>query len=94
VHESLDAIDRALPFERTWLFTTRATATHTDATYPDGAVLVFGRESSGLPQDWLDRRRDHHVRIPMKDTIRSLNLANSVAVAVYEARRQQNWKGM
>ena len=61
----------------------------------DGSVLlIFGSESHGLPQDFLDRHADKVVRIPMRKTERSLNLSNAVAIALYEALRQQGYPGL
>lgn len=61
---------------------------HTDAVYPDGAYLVFGREDAGLPEELLAAHPESCVRIPMRKGERCLNLSNSVAVGVYEALRQ------
>ena len=61
---------------------------YTDVAYPDGAYLVFGREDAGLPEALLAANQDHCIRMPMRDTCRSLNLSNSVAVGVYEVLRQ------
>lgn len=72
-------------------FTTKARKTHCDIAYPDGAYLVFGKETKGLPESLLAKNPDRCVRIPMRDGARSLNLSNSVAVAVYEALRQQEF---
>lgn len=61
-------------------------------TYARPAVLIFGRESVGLPQAILDRHADETVTIPMRDPeIRSLNLSTSAALAAYELRRQWGW---
>lgn len=61
----------------------------------DGPVLlIFGSESHGLPQDFLDRHADKVVRIPMRKTERSLNLSNAVAIALYESLRQQGYPGL
>lgn len=57
-------------------------------------LLIFGSESQGLPQDFLDRHADKVVRIPMRKTERSLNLSNAVAIALYEALRQQGYPGL
>ena len=54
---------------------------------------MFGKESAGIPEEILSKDEEHCVRIPMQETIRSLNLANSVAIVLYEALRQQNFKG-
>ena len=69
-------------------FTTKGRQTHSDASYPDGAYLVFGREDAGLPEALLAANQEHCIRMPMRDTCRSLNLSNSVAVGVYEVLRQ------
>ena len=61
---------------------------YTDVSYPDGAYLVFGREDAGLPEALLAANQEHCIRMPMRDTCRSLNLSNSVAVGVYEVLRQ------
>ncbi|HEX2659588.1 MAG TPA: tRNA (cytidine(34)-2'-O)-methyltransferase [Polyangia bacterium] len=77
---------------RPFFFSTRASRTFTEVTYPDEAVLIFGRESVGLPEELLARHPDATVTIPMIDPqLRSLNLSTSVAVAAYEVRRQ--WAG-
>ncbi len=69
-------------------FTTKARHTHTDAAYPDGAYLMFGKETAGLPESLLVEHPERCVRLPMIDGARSLNLSNTVAVGVYEALRQ------
>ena len=69
-------------------FSTKAKHKHSDINYPDGAFLVFGKETAGLPEDLLKANPDTCVRIPMIDDARSLNLSNSVAVGVYETLRQ------
>ena len=73
------------------LFTGQATRRHTDAAYDEDAFLLFGRESAGIDPAILDRFADRCVRIPMREGLRSLNLSNAVAVAVYEASRQQGF---
>jgi tRNA (cytidine/uridine-2'-O-)-methyltransferase len=72
-----------------YFFATRATRRFTDVEFAQPAVLVFGRESVGLPAEILDAHREAAVSIPMADAaLRSLNLSTSVAVAAYEVRRQ------
>ena len=56
-----------------------------NAEYTEDSWLVFGRETAGLPPKLIEAHKDHCLRIPMKDGLRSLNLSNSVAVAAYEA---------
>ena len=72
-------------------FTTKGRTVHSDVNYPDNCYLVFGKETKGLPEELLIKNPDRCVRIPMGDEIRSLNLSNSVAVAVYETLRQWNY---
>ena len=62
--------------------------------YPDGAYLVFGKETKGLPEELLLENRDSCVRIPMIDEARSLNLSNAVAIATYEALRQWDYPSL
>ena len=76
-----------------YYFTTKAPQRYTDVQYPDGAYLVFGREDAGLPEALLAENQEHCIRMPMRDTCRSLNLSNSVAVGVYEALRQRDFAG-
>jgi tRNA (cytidine/uridine-2'-O-)-methyltransferase len=85
-----DALVVALPTGRRWMFTKKAERSYLDATYQRGDVLVFGCESTGLPDRLLESHADSQLRIPIRNEVRSLNLSNSVAVAAYEALRQVN----
>lgn len=76
------------PGARYWFFSTKAAKVHSAVRYEEGDFLVFGKETRGLPEDLLAAHYDSCVRLPMLGGIRSLNLSNSVAVAVYEAWRQ------
>ena len=60
----------------------------------DNCYLFFGKETKGLPEDFLEEHRQCCVRLPMRDVARSLNLSNSVAITVYEALRQLNFPGL
>ena len=72
-----------------FFFSTRARRAFTEVAYPEDTVLVFGRESVGLPAALLAKHADATVTIPMVDPkLRSLNLSTSAAVAAYEVRRQ------
>ena len=94
VHADLAAAWAALPEARVFAFTTRATRRFTDVTYEPGDVLLFGPEPTGLPDDVLAHPRiTDQVVIPMIPGRRSLNLANSAALAVYEAWRQAGFPG-
>ena len=74
-----------------YYFSTKARHIHSDIKYPDGAYLLFGKETAGLPEQILHDNPDTTVRIPMINEARSLNLSNSVAIAVYETLRQWNY---
>ena len=76
---------------RFWYFSTKAARRHSEVTYRDGDYLIFGKESAGLPEYLVYGHPEEAVRIPMRDTLRSLNLSNSVAIAVYEALRQLDY---
>ena len=83
-------------FERTkggvyYYFTTKARKVYSDAEYEDNCYLIFGREDKGLPEELLHDNKDSCVRIPMRPELRSLNLSNSVAIAVYETLRQWDY---
>ena len=72
-------------------FTTKGRHIYSDVKYPDNAYLFFGKETKGLPEKLLHDNPETTVRIPMKGEIRSLNLSNSVAIAVYEILRQLDY---
>ena len=76
------------------LFTGRSQRLFTTASYAQGSYLLFGRESRGLDEWVMDAYDDACVRIPMRENERSLNLSNAVAVAAYEALRQQGFAGL
>ena len=94
VHPNLEAAWKALQPERVFAFTSDGETSYTDIAYLPGDVLLFGQESVGLP---LEVKNDPHVtarvRLPMLPSLRSLNLANSASIAVYEAWRQQGFAG-
>ncbi|MEJ6549369.1 tRNA (cytidine(34)-2'-O)-methyltransferase [Corynebacterium sp. USCH3] len=94
VHPSLDAALDALPGARVFAFTTHAETWHTDVTYEQGDVLLFGTEPTGLTEEALaDPRITRQVRIPMLPGRRSMNLSNAASVAAYEAWRQAGFPG-
>ncbi len=79
----------ALGRDRLWSFSTKASRVYTDVSYRPGDALIFGPESRGLPDHWLTEQAETRaLRIPIRPEARSLNLANAVAVAVFEAVRQ------
>ena len=94
VHESLSAAYSVLLPARVFAFTAHAETAHTDVTYQPGDVLLFGPEPTGLDPAVLDDPRiTARLRIPMLPGMRSLNLANAAAIAVYEAWRQLGYPG-
>jgi tRNA (cytidine/uridine-2'-O-)-methyltransferase len=96
VHRDFAACRAALdtPAPRRWFaFTTRAGRSAYDVEFEPGDVLTFGSETAGLPDALLAQfSAEHCLRIPMRPGMRSLNLSNAVAVAVYEAWRQQGFR--
>jgi len=95
VHPSFDAATQALGDSRLIAFSTTGTRNFGEVDYKPGDTLVFGPESVGLPDEIQhDDRIDELVRIPMLPGRRSLNLANSASIAVYEAWRQNDFGGV
>ncbi len=77
-----------------WMATTKARHTYCDVSFGPDDYIMFGRESAGIPEELLVEDEPHCIRIPMGPDIRSLNLANSVAIVLYEALRQQGFAGL
>lgn len=95
VHPDFEAALTAVEGERIFAFSTRGTTNYADIRYRPGDVLMFGPESVGLPDEVQDHPRvAERVRIPMLPGRRSLNLANSASIALYEAWRQQGFDGV
>src|SRR5579864_466042 len=86
--DHIDELVAALGRDRLWSFSTHAQQPFTRVTYRAGEGLVFGPESRGLPARWLAACPERNVRIPIRPEARSLNLANAVSVALFEAVRQ------
>ncbi|MEU7991608.1 tRNA (cytidine(34)-2'-O)-methyltransferase [Rothia amarae] len=94
VHETLEDAWAALLPARVFAFTTTAEKNFADVKYREGDVLMFGPESVGLPVEVQQTEQiTERVKIPMLEGRRSLNLANSASIAVYEAWRQQGFAG-
>ena len=88
-HLDLNGLYEALPESRFLYMTTRSDRPYYDFEYTSGDCLVFGRETRGLPEDLLNANADRCLTIPMPNpNVRSLNLANSVGIVLYEALRQ------
>ena len=92
-YEGYDDFVRKNPDAELYFFTQKGKLCYTEIDYPDGVYLVFGRESVGLPEELITENAERTVRIPMLQTLRCLNLSNSVAVAAYEVLRQQGFNG-
>ena len=88
VVDDWNALLGQLPALRHYYFSKTATRAYTDVQFDKGDVLVFGNESQGLPRSLLDADSQRALRIPIRAEARSLNLSNSVAIVVFEARRQ------
>ena len=91
-HDSLDELLAKLRGARVHYFSTKAGKKYTDVQFFTGDLLVFGKETAGLGDDFIEKNIEHVFRIPMKRDIRSLNLANSVSIVLYEALRQNKFK--
>jgi tRNA (cytidine/uridine-2'-O-)-methyltransferase len=94
IHESWSDCKRYFGTRRIWAVETSGTKYYHEVNYLDDSVLLFGSETRGLPQNILDEiGKDYVVRLPMRPTQRSLNLSNSVAIAVYQAWQQLSFIG-
>ena len=80
--------------ENLYFFSKKASHIYSEIEYPERVFLVFGKETKGLPEELLHANKSHCVRIPMRDSLRSLNLSNSAAIAVYEVFRQRDFEGL
>lgn len=79
---------------RIWMATTKAKHVYSEVSFGENDYLMFGKESAGIPEEILVDYEETCIRIPMLDQIRSLNLANSVSIILYEALRQNEFRGM
>lgn len=79
------------PEAEVYYFSTKAPHLYTEIEYPNPVYIMFGKETKGLPEELLHDNPDRCVRLPMREGLRSLNLSNSVAIAVYEILRQGNF---
>ena len=93
-YENLEDFFSRNDVRQMWCLSTKAPRSHVEASYEDGCYLFFGKETKGLPEDFLEAHRESCVRIPMGPNIRSLNLSNAVAITVFEALRQLNFPNL
>ncbi|MDG1134593.1 MAG: tRNA (uridine(34)/cytosine(34)/5-carboxymethylaminomethyluridine(34)-2'-O)-methyltransferase TrmL [Pseudomonadales bacterium] len=95
LHEDFEACQIALADTRWFALTTKAKRSYAEITYRPNDTVLFGQETKGLPAYIAHRLKDEQkLRIPMQATSRSINLANSVAITLYEGWRQQNFDGL
>lgn len=92
-YDSFKELKNKYPSSRFFYFTTKGLKRHSGARFEEGDFLVFGKETKGLPEELLKQNKDFCLRIPMIGETRSLNLSNSVAIAVYEGLRQLDFNG-
>ena len=93
-YDSFEELQAKYPESRFFYFTTKGRHRHSDVAFQDGDFLVFGKETRGLPEELLLKNEKTCLRIPMFSEARSLNLGNSVAIALYEALRQTDYEGL
>ena len=93
-YESLEDFFARNKVERMWCLSTKAPRSYAEANFRDGDYLFFGKETKGLPEDFLEAHRDSCIKIPMRPEARSLNLSNAVAITVFEALRQLDFPGL
>ena len=97
-HENLNAfLDKYNPENTNMFFvTTKGKHCYSDINYSkfDNIFLLFGKETKGLPENLLTKHLDKAIRIPMRKTLRSLNLSNSVAILAYEVLRQKDFENL
>ena len=92
-YEGLDDFFEKNPDADFYCFSTKAPRCYTEVEYPYPTYIFFGKETKGLPENFLLANYDRCVRLPMRENIRSLNLSNAVAVGVYEILRQHGFEG-
>lgn len=90
-YDGLDDFYAKNPEAEVYYFSTKAPHLYTEIEYPNPVYIMFGKETKGLPEKLLHDNPDRCVRLPMREGLRSLNLSNSVAIAVYEILRQGNF---
>ena len=91
VYENLEDFFQKTGAEDIWLLSTKAPRSYAEAAFAPDCWLFFGKETKGLPEDFLAAHHRRCLRIPIRAEARSLNLSNSVAVVVFEALRQQTF---
>ena len=93
-YDNLNDFKSRVKSDNIYLFSTKSKKVYSDVNYEDEVYLIFGPETRGLPEDYIQENFEHSVRIPMREGLRSLNLSNSVAIAAYEVERQHAFKNL
>lgn len=93
-YDDMDDFFRKNPSADFYCFSTKAPRAYTEIAYPYPVFLFFGKETRGLPEDFLRQNYERCVRIPILENLRSLNLSNSAAIGVYEVLRQHSFSGL
>ncbi len=91
-HNNLEEFLESFKDHNVYFMTTKSSNNYSKIKFRSGDVFLFGAESKGLPEELLCKYPENTLTIPMTKDIRSINLANSVAIVLYEAWRQLNWK--
>ncbi len=93
-YENLEDFFSKNQVKQMWCLSTKAPRCYTEAEFDQECYLFFGKETKGLPEDFLEAHRESCIRIPMRPEARSLNLSNSVAITVFEALRQLGYPNL
>ena len=93
-YENLEDFFSKNDVRQMWCLSTKAPRCYTEAEFSEDCYLFFGKETKGLPEDFLKANYESCVRIPMREDARSLNLSNAVAITVFEALRQLSFPGL
>jgi tRNA (cytidine/uridine-2'-O-)-methyltransferase len=95
LHPSLEQFLNATARLQRWYLSTRGTRRYSDAPYTYGDVLVFGKETKGLPQTLIDADPEHALRIPQRpNSVRSINLSTAVGITAYAALARLGFPGL
>ncbi|MCI6097629.1 MAG: tRNA (uridine(34)/cytosine(34)/5-carboxymethylaminomethyluridine(34)-2'-O)-methyltransferase TrmL [Selenomonadaceae bacterium] len=94
VHENFAEVKAMYPEHKFHYCSTKAPRAHSEAQFGSDDMLVFGKETAGIPEDILKANWEHCIRIPMIEGARSLNLSNAAAIVAYEAMRQLDYANL
>lgn len=93
-YDSFGELQEKLGSRRYYYATTKAQRLYTEFEYKDGDVFVFGKETKGLPPELIEANAETCMRMPMTDSVRSLNLSNAAAIVLFEGLRQNAFLGL